>query len=1696
MKIVLLSRLRKKIGVACFAVLMAAFMMSSRFSYANSCSAVFPDAATAHSSGGSISFGEFSEIYDSDTILDIAIGTDLSTRSCRTATCTYSGSPAASFTLPSFNFTNSSQDLFGSANANYTLDQGSYDDLTMEQNTGLFILDRNIESRFDTVTIGDNSDLVLANGVYWINTLELGNNATIIVNEDERAIVYVNNFILGSNLRFNINGSEDQLTIVAMNSMAVDINTQMRGYYYINNDFSLGDNSKFYGSVTAQNISLGQSVDMFTRLSGLTTAKFDGLCDQNQTLPQPFAYYSMDMCSVSTGSAAVSDDIGSADADLEGSASIDFSGKYCQALYLNGDKSYLDIPDPFSGNLPQGSISFYFKTPDIDHSNSSSAGAMTLLSRDRSNTDSAGHLSLWLSDSGALYARQQSATTSYDLTTTSSIVRENTWHHVVYTWGPSGMQIYLDGSLRASRSDYTGGFVGDSLPLAVGANAWQFNPNNSTSTRVSQLRDFFLGSVDEIRIYDEQLEDAQVAALEQLSSQTCTSCTSDPQIVAHWGADVCSISQNQLIDVEGGMNAVAQNGVGINFASRFCQGMTFDGSQSYATVEHDSRLQIASGAISMWFKIPDLSHSNNSGEGGNALISKDSLNFKNGGHLEARVSASGTIEIRHQTTTSSKFFNTGSTPVVEENKWHHFVYSFGANGASIYVDGVERYSDPTYTNGLATNDEVLVFGATGRVADHDATSASNFRDFLQGELDHIKFYRNQPNGADVQQWFTETPSQCVTCDSVVAQYSFDEANAQTGVVEDISGNGNDATLGSNISTSILSDNIACRAMETSTSTSSDFQSYALDTGLDVATDIGTQGTIAFWYRAKDDWDSGTARQLFDASNSTSSKYFFLVRRADGSLRFALEDSDDSDVYITTSSNSFAADTWVHIAVKWNLELAELAIYINGQEQNVTVFTDSLLTPSFPVLDTLVFGDNRSTYNVNGSSSNSSNGYIDEIKIYSQSVSDSTITQHMSEAESCAIVNNYLIEHPDSALTCDGAEVVIKACTDATCSELSSLPSTIVLTPDQFSPASSITFTGQTTLTLTSASPGEVTIGSSSQDPIAPVNCDNNCLVDFESVGIQFFNRITGQSNFSATPFIAQNALSDVGIRIVGANSSGVCEGVTNGNVDIDLSYQCVQTASVDYTPTTCNVPFAGIPLSGGLNNTGSISLEFNSDGESDFSAYNFADAGILRLSASATVNSTPVQSATTDLSIVPDSLVIAAAADSNLSPTNTAGSPFALSITAVGSQGATLPGFQSNELQLSAQRLIPSNFNAVDSQFYVSSSVNVTTSISENFGSVSLNFINGVANTNTAYMEEVGTYKLVFRDANYLGSVISANEVTLGRFIPAYFDVQQVHQPSLDNTCNNSFTYLGEDFSYTPGLEPSVAVTAYNSRGQITRNYTDTLWRLTPNASVLAAQTSITDNSVYSSAIIQSSAFSNISVTGTEIYDGRAVFTATGAQYTYPKIVNPTGADASPFNSDFDLSLQSSWFTDADNVCYQSSYPSACDAFTFNNISGANMRYGRLNLANVFGPETESLFLPVYTEYLDAGQWRVNTEDNCTAIVTTQNSSDVAITHDAQSPVDITSFVGTVSINGSMVNGVLPVGATSFGPYLSNGTAQSGSFFIELLPVSAGNHWSNHLNYDWDGDGDIDANDNPSANLNFGIYRGNERTLHWREVLN
>jgi MSHA biogenesis protein MshQ len=152
-------------------------------------------------------------------------------------------------------------------------------------------------------------------------------------------------------------------------------------------------------------------------------------------------------------------------------------------------------------------------------------------------------------------------------------------------------------------------------------------------------------------------------------------------------------------------------------------------------------------------------------------------------------------------------------------------------------------------------------------------------------------------------------------------------------------------------------------------------------------------------------------------------------------------------------------------------------------------------------------------------------------------------------------------------------------------------------------------------------------------------------------------------------------------------------------------------------------------------------------------------------------------------------------------------------------------------------------------------------------------------------------------------------------------------------------------------------------------------------------------------------------------------------------------------------------------------------ATTLNDVtttSGISIRFGRLFIENSFGPETANLTQPFKTQYWDGSQFVVNNDDNCSAF----DSSKMSLTNISLDP----ALTGLSVDNGSVVSG-----STNRLILQAPGEGNTGAVQVDYDSFD----W---LKYNWSGSGSV--TENPSAIATFGVFRGNDRIINWREVDN
>ncbi|MDY6927831.1 MAG: LamG domain-containing protein [Pseudomonadota bacterium] len=1668
---------------------------------AASCSSVFPDPAGSYSSSGYIQFQPQTSLVGSDGQISFASMVDNSGgSSCDTVACQLSGSSAAGMAISAYQYSPSTTDRYIQDNTSATLNAGDYRNITLGNGSSLTAVSSNNTFKIKSLSVNFNAVLTLQSGIYWIETLNLGQNAQLQVASGAKVVIYTRDFSTNISNQINTNGNPDQLLMYSEGNITFGQYSQVKGYFYAVASASYNTDVQHTGAVNALNVIMQDRAKITYDQSGVSTFAADNLCTQAAFLPTATARWTMNACALTGASGEVVDAIAGINGQSFEDPSIDSNGKLCQAAYFRGDGDHIRLPHSNRYEVSAGTVSFWMKVDNLSFVNfeNAQAGGMALLSKDSRNNYS-GQFTIWVTSTGAIKVSQESRNSTYQINSTP-VITEGQWHHVVYSVGAAGMQVYVDKVLVGSNSSYTSGWQNNNRTTVIAANANRHDVNNSA---YSDIGDFYQGRMDDVRLYNSQLSEEQVALLFAESEASCTSCSSNATLLSHWNMDVCSLngSSGEIVDVVSGINGQAVDGARAENYGRFCQAVGFDGNNDHINIPHHRSYELTSGSISLWFKVANLDHNlDRNGESFQALFSKDSRGRDYGGQLTIYLDQDGRFLFKHET--RSRTYEVYSAPEVEEReRWYHLVYTWSSSGFNAYLDGVYLGSYSVRGLTLRYNREPIILGASAANSSNNASYSNELTYHMLGDIDDVRIYDGELSTADVQGLYTASDYTCTSCTGAVAKlhYQFEEASWDgAGAVIDSSAEGNNGTPVGRVTPELPANDISCRALDVPYNNRYN-QLDEVDSNLDLNT-IGPRGTVSFWYRSDSAWIGGGQRMLFDASrgganNASVDKYFFMSLTNNGELAFGMEDRNDGDMQVKSQSLGYSANEWVHIALSWDVASEDVNLYVNGSR--VYMYGNWAFSSSeLGNLSSVKIGDSSANYFVYEMTANSANGQIDDFRLYDYEQSREAIRADLNSTVDCVSVHHYEITHPEQTLTCSAATITIKACANASCSELVTDPVSVNLPNGDWSVSMPVTFSGSVTTTLEQSAAGSfplsVTAADTDSAPQSPADCTTDCNIDFVNAGFEFYDTVAPYS--SVLPdVIAEADLGRIGLRAVRDNA-GVCQALLTGSQSVSLSYDCID-GGTGYSPDQCSVPLAGVPVngSGAGQNTASVTLNFNADGETSLSGFSYADAGRVALAATASVNGVTIDSGSAQFDSIPASISLGATAASS----QTAGVEFTLSMSARGANNTVLPGYQPGTMQMSLLRIAPVSVNAAEAQLFVAASQSVTSAASQAWSDVSVAaFSDGSWRFDQAYVSEVGSYTWDVQDADYLGNVISANDVGPGRIIPAYFDVRATTTPQFEDQCSSQFTYIGQPFDFVTGSEPELSVTAYNAKGQVTRNYSDSLWQLNQGSSGLSA-ISFADNSAYNGALNILNAGDTPVITDNTDFDGEGKITVLNTQVSYSKIATPLpgAGNGSPFSADASMTFAAPFLTDADGVCYQTAYPGSCEAFSFGSIQGTDLRYGRLRIENTFGPETETLTAPLVTEYYDNGNWMINVQDSCTALSLSQSSGQVSVANvsEGNDEQDITSYLPGISSTGVLSAGKSPDTMINLGPAMQNGIALRGAVKLTLEPAASGADWAGYLNIDWDGDGDIDTNDKPSGEAFFGIYRGNDRTIHIRE---
>ena len=608
---------------------------------------------------------------------------------------------------------------------------------------------------------------------------------------------------------------------------------------------------------------------------------------------------------------------------------------------------------------------------------------------------------------------------------------------------------------------------------------------------------------------------------------------------------------------------------------------------------------------------------------------------------------------------------------------------------------------------------------------------------------------------------------------------------------------------------------------------------------------------------------------------------------------------------------------------------------------------------------------------------------------------------------CAVqIDHYRIEHDTQGFTCEAETLNIKACADENCDTLYDQETSITLSPSGWEEGDTLVFTGEFSANLRVTDESTVTLAKISASPDANLTCFNGssetCEITFANDGFEIYGANIGDP---LPDQLAASNFFNVNVRAV-RSVDNVCEALLEGTQEIILSYNCD-------SPNQCVTPLNSIGIDGDGTgaNSGNINVEFNDQGVASLALLNYPDAGRLNLSVGAVIEGVTFNNSDQEpVDVYPSYLALSVAetellyGGSGTQNNYVAGENFTFVIGAYGSNDKLLPNYQAGSPQLKVRRVSPSSAGENGTFKYSDSGTKIASTSAVFTNTSGLSFSEGEHRYSLANYTEVGRIEVDVQDTDFLGNEIAFDGVlTLGDFYPAYFDVALTKMPTLADTCNNTFSYLGQSINFE--TSPEFTVTAYNALGTKTLNYSDTYWNYLPNKPT-PANLSFNDSSTYaadsSASVINLGDIPVIASNGN--YDGSGTVTINNGSFRYNKVDpadNSVFAPVSPFEAQITLAFSSNFFVGTfvdqngveDTICYQSSHTdSSCLGWNIDEVMGTQMRYGRLVLESTYGPETEPLNVPIKAEYFNTGQWLLNTDDsNCTSIDFTEAGNEIRI---------------------------------------------------------------------------------------------------------
>ena len=1383
----------------------------------------------------------------------------------------------------------------------------------------------------------------------------------------------------------------------------------------------------------------------------------------------PIANFKFDETQYDDVAGEIKDSIGTFHSRAKSAQPVD--GKVCRALDLSatGTADYAIIDNNVLDGKKEFSISLWEKT--------AKTGNQSFLSGATSGSNN--ELIMWFTrDTSFSPHLQNSANGSLPI---SSIAGDQ-WRHLVWTHGENKSCLFIDKVAQGCITQATNTLDIESLILG--------QEQDSVGGRFSSSQAFD-GLLDELVIFDQVIGQGQIDEIYDFQNNGLDLdgepivCPDIPPIefaspIANFKFDETEYADvaEEVKDSVGNFHSQAKLAQPVD--GKVCRAVDLSttGTGDYVVLDKDVLHDKEEFSISLWAKTAK--------ETNQSLLSGASSGSNN--------------ELIMWFNSDTRFIpylqngqnGTLSTSSIAGNTWHHLVWTHGRNRSCLFIDKEAQGCVTQTTSTL--NIESLILGQEQDSVGGGFSSSQAFNGLIdeliifedaigQEQIDQIYDYQNNGLGLD---------GEVISCNNeIIAQYSMEETSWNDVANEVIDETGNFDAQG----VDGASTNNATPALTGNPGTCGYGTFDGVDDYIELPStfeNLQDSFTITAWVNPSN-LNSGS-RIFIDDQNNQQGFGFSLGDPGNGRLRFFSRGV--SPISVDTNS-SIAANTWSFVTAVHNSVTKTRQIYINGVAQAVNgASTSSTYTGTWGV-DTgpASIGGETSASGENGSNFHFT-GAIDEVHVFKGALSAAEINEVYAKRHACAepVIHHYEIVHDGNGLTCAAEPITIKACTNSDCSASSdlstesvSLDFTITSPTDGTSIKFSPTFTGSTSFDFNHTKAETITLSIDGATIAAsnPIECSgfgSSCDMTFSDAGYI----LTLDDHNSCT-------IPDLVIQAVKLSDNGMsCAPAYVGAQPVDLTFTYSNPVTGTKLPKVDNIEMAasGVAqrkvITFDTNATATLPFQYNDAGQINIAISEGSDSGLSSDNVTVVVS--------------PDRLLInvfeANSACSSANPNDiicnkfkAAGENFTLDIAATCADETTYtPNFELYNIALNVKTVAPvlSPENPV--------ALGITSfDFVEDFGAIK----NGIIELAEQSISEVGVFTINATPPvnGYFNKTIPiAVSKNIGRFIPKYFTVSTVFEGELENSNGGSFAYTGElnkstladgAMSYKSLLEPEVLITAYNAgtASKITKNYTANFMMLDETSFTITSP--IFDSSRVEKAI-DTDVVAAINVLASNLSDeGDGTIKYKFSDTDHYLYTRNEKSLIDKYTADINIQIDS--IIDTDDVATDDTDTDGNNGILTLDPKGIEIRFGRWNIDNTYGPETADLPLPMSVQYWNGSQFVVNDLDSLTAY-----DGSVASNY-TKDNTDLSPQLATGVVNVSDAGPMFNLGLGQL--LLSQPTDGSrGQIRVtyEDVPTWLKFNWNTN---DENNDGNI-FDDNPSGVATFGLYRGNDRIISWREVTN